>query len=375
MNFPTDALSIEKRIEAIDPIAYAKSRNYLNGSVTYISPYLTHGYITLPYLRDRVLKRFSKKDSYTFIFELAWREFFSRTWEMKGDAIFTSLKHEQEGVHEKKGLPKAYLLKKTGIRAIDTSLHDLEESGYVHNHARMWMAMLITNVAKIAWWEGARHMYYHLLDGDRASNSLSWQWVTGTFSSKRYIANQEMINKYALTPQYETYLDVPVETLLTDKGVPQELSDSSPFKLPLDDGELLFSSFSLSEMRKKETWLYSMWTLDPQWTPTISGNSGDVEKILFVEREDLALFPMSAKRITFFLELAKNITGIKVFYGSLSDIEKALSGISVYKKHHPGIFHWLGTVSSPDYLFPEVKEVPGGFMSYWKKCEAYLYSK
>ena len=33
-------------------------------------------------------------------------------------------------------------------------------------------------------------MYYHLLDGDWASNALSWQWVAGSNASKKYYANQ-----------------------------------------------------------------------------------------------------------------------------------------------------------------------------------------
>jgi len=33
----------------------------------------------------------------------------------------------------------------------------------------------------------------HLLDGDAASNVCSWQWVAGTFSSKKYFCNQEIL--------------------------------------------------------------------------------------------------------------------------------------------------------------------------------------
>ena len=51
-------------------------------------------------------------------------------------------------------------------------------------------------------------MYYYLLDADWASNSLSWQWVAGSNSNKKYFANQQNINKYCFTNQTDTFLDV-----------------------------------------------------------------------------------------------------------------------------------------------------------------------
>ncbi len=368
MNFPTDAASIEKRIESINPISYGKTRNFLDGQVTHMSPYITHGYISLPSLRERVLAKYSKKDSYTFIFELAWREFFQRTWDREGDAIFYSLRHAQEDVKYATGLPKAYLAHNTQIQAIDQALNDLTTYGYVHNHARMWMAMLVTNIAKTGWQGGSRHMYYHLLDGDRASNTLSWQWVCGTFSSKKYIANQEMINKYALVKQRSTYLDEPVEELL-EKNVPALLVDHDEPSLPLIDTHLLEKTISDTEIKKTETWLYSMWTLDPNWRPT---NTSNVQKILFVDKDDLLLFPMSEKRIAFFLELSKNIDGMQIFYGTLDQLHISLSGVPLYRKYHPALKKWHGNETAPQYLFPLVSTIPGGFMSFWKKCEAFL---
>lgn len=368
MHFPTTRDEIEQRIDAIDVIAYARNRNFLNGSVTHLSPYITHGYISLPSLRDRVLQKFTKKEAYTFIFELAWREFFQRTWQKEGDAIFYSLKQPQVNVFHKTGLPKSYIDKKTKIEAIDKALNDLEDIGYVHNHARLWMASLITGIGKTAWQEGARHMYYHLLDGDRASNTLSWQWVAGTFSSKQYIANQDMINKYAMSKQYGTYLDTAVESLAS-VDTPQILVEHETYNLALDDTLLQEESISRDTIEVKETWLYSMWALDPVWKPTVSK---DIQKILFIDKDDLLRYPMSVKRLAFILALSKNIEGMRVYYGSLSDLKDALQGSTVYKKHHVTMLTWPGTMSNPEYLFPQVTTIPGGFMSFWKKCEPYL---
>lgn len=368
MHFVTDYQKILEKVHAINPIDYGSTRNNIDGAVTHLSPYLTHGVISLPLVRDVVLQKYSVKDAYTFIFELAWREFFQRTWENKGDAIFSSLRQSQEGMVHDKGLPVAYLSNATGIQAIDTALLELTRDGCVHNHSRMWLAMLVTVIAKTNWQEGARHLYFHLLDGDRASNTLSWQWVAGTFSSKQYIANQDMINKFSPVAQRNSYLDYPVDTLL-DRGIPEELKEHALFELKLDDALLLKKSISLSAFSKKEVWLYSLWTLDPVWKPTASV---EVAKILFIDRDDLARFPMSKKRLQCIIDLSQNIEGIQLYYGSLSDITSALSGKEVYKKHHAGSFHLPGEKSSPEYLFPEVADIPNGFMSFWKKCERYL---
>ena len=56
--------------------------------------------------------------------------------------------------------------------------------GYVHNHARMWLASVVCHLAGADWRAGAAWFSFHLLDGDLASDTLSWQWVAGTGSHK-----------------------------------------------------------------------------------------------------------------------------------------------------------------------------------------------
>lgn len=56
-HFPTDLASILARLEGIDPIRYGRDRNYLTGSVTYLSPYISRGFLTVADIRDRMLMR------------------------------------------------------------------------------------------------------------------------------------------------------------------------------------------------------------------------------------------------------------------------------------------------------------------------------
>ena len=71
----------------------------------------------------------------------------------------------------------------------------------------MYIASIVCNIAKSHWKLPSKWFYYYLLDGDLASNNLSWQWVCGANSSKKYYANQENINKFCFTKQKNTFLD------------------------------------------------------------------------------------------------------------------------------------------------------------------------
>jgi len=79
---------------------------------------------------------------------------------------------------------------------IDRAVHQLYTTGYLHNHARMWLASYIVHLRKVHWRVGADWMVGYLLDGDLASNHLSWQWVAATFSNKPYLFNAENVARY-----------------------------------------------------------------------------------------------------------------------------------------------------------------------------------
>jgi deoxyribodipyrimidine photo-lyase len=61
----------------------------------------------------------------------------------------------------------------------------------------MWLASYLVHVRKVRWQAGAAWLHGHLLDGDLASNSLSWQWVAGTFSSRPYLFNNDNVARHA----------------------------------------------------------------------------------------------------------------------------------------------------------------------------------
>ena len=86
---------------------------------------------------------------------------------------------------------------KTGIECYDTWIDELRGNNYLHNHSRMWFASIWIFTFRLPWQIGAMLFMKHLLDGDAASNTLSWRWVAGMHTNKKpYIASKENINKY-----------------------------------------------------------------------------------------------------------------------------------------------------------------------------------
>ncbi len=190
---PTDA-ALQQRIAAINIQAYGKTRNHLDGRVTRLSPYLTHGFTDIPVLFEQLPKLTLQEK---LAFEFGWREFFHHVWHRSGDAILSDMRPALPGIAYSPALPDDIREGRTGLQVIDRAVHELYQTGYLHNHARMWIASYVVHLRKVHWRAGADWMYAHLLDGDLASNHLSWQWVAATFSAKPYLFNAENVARHA----------------------------------------------------------------------------------------------------------------------------------------------------------------------------------
>ncbi len=85
----------------------------------------------------------------------------------------------------------------TGIDGFDDWARALVETGWLHNHTRMWFASIWIFTLNLPWVLGADFFLRHLLDGDPASNTLSWRWVAGLHTrGKAYAARAENIRRY-----------------------------------------------------------------------------------------------------------------------------------------------------------------------------------
>lgn len=186
-------------------LAYAQSRNYDYGpatraNVARLSPYLRHRLITEAEVATAVLQHHNLQSSEKFIQEVCWRTYWKGwlehhpdLWQAYRAAVVTDHAELADDASRADAYVKA-TNGQTGIACFDAWTQELTNTGYLHNHARMWFASIWIFTLRLPWTLGADFFYRHLLDGDPASNTLSWRWVAGLHTKgKTYLARANNI--------------------------------------------------------------------------------------------------------------------------------------------------------------------------------------
>lgn len=357
MTFETSYQSILEQIDRIDPIAYSQNRNYVDGSVSYLSPYISRGVISTKFILDRLHERgFKMMEMGKFVQELAWRDYWQQVWIAKEEEINFDLKHPQPDVKNTK-MSSAIIEADTGISIIDEHINLLETTGYIHNHMRMYVASIACNIGKSHWKVPAQWMYYHLLDGDWASNALSWQWVAGANANKKYYANQENINNFFHSDQTGTFLDVEYEEF-ENLSIPEILKGTSIPELSTS----LPASSERSIDLALPTLIYNYYNLDPNWRKDEKAN-----RVLLLEAGVFEQYPVSRNCIDFAFSLAKNIPGIQYYRGSFNQLIDEYKIDNIGYKEHP-LNQYSGQEDARDWMF-DAKGFYPSFFAFWKKCK------
>lgn len=125
-----------QQLQAVTPDRYARTRNYLNGAVTGLSPYLTHGLLTPIDVLSYLLQQQSLPVQHKLVQELGWREYYHHIWGHLGDGILKSLHAGPlpENVYDDV-LPPDVRNGSTGLPVFDEAVRTLYTSGTLHNHA------------------------------------------------------------------------------------------------------------------------------------------------------------------------------------------------------------------------------------------------
>nr|WP_315489846.1 hypothetical protein [uncultured Rhodoferax sp.] len=111
------------RLAAVQPAAYARTRNALDGAVTRLSPYLTHGLLSLRDVYEALNARHPLDAQHKFVFELGWRAYYRHVWAHLGESLHQSI---HPGLLPddayKPEVPADVLEARTGIPAIDLAV-------------------------------------------------------------------------------------------------------------------------------------------------------------------------------------------------------------------------------------------------------------
>ncbi len=185
--------------------AYAAGRNSDTPgaqAVSGLSPWLRHRLI----LEEEVIaaaRRAHGPEADRFVAEVLWRTYWKgwlqlrpAVWGVYRDGVRAGL----DRIAAETGLRRTWedaCAGRTGIEGFDAWAQDLAATGYLHNHARMWFASIWIFTLRLPWELGADLFLRHLIDGDPASNTLSWRWVGGLHTAgKTYLATADNIARH-----------------------------------------------------------------------------------------------------------------------------------------------------------------------------------
>jgi deoxyribodipyrimidine photo-lyase len=115
----------------------------------------------------------------------------------------------------------------------------------------MWYASIWIHTLKLPWQLGADFFMKHLVDGDPASNTLSWRWVAGLQTrGKSYLATKSNIHKFtdgrctlkdhalATLPVEHNFLDYPPNSMKFNEMINIEWDENTGLLITCEDLDL-----------------------------------------------------------------------------------------------------------------------------------------
>ncbi len=209
---------------------YARDRNHVkpaHPAVSKLAPAIRHRLISEEEVASIVLQAHSFGRVEKFIQEVYWRRYW-KSWLALRPTVWSEYVSFLSD-SSKDPAVETIANAESGNAVIDHFAHELVTTGYLHNHARMWFAAWWVHEARLPWQWGADFFFRHLLDGDPASNTLSWRWVAGLQTpGKTYLARRSNLEKYLAPELLDSLADG-----LTDFENPRALQPEAFSKPPI----------------------------------------------------------------------------------------------------------------------------------------------
>ena len=222
---------------------YATRRNYDHGpgkhaSVSALSPYIRRRLVTEQEVVAAALAAHGPQVAKTYVEEVIWRGYFKgwlerrpQVWDSYVHGLTTDIMALKRDRRMRRDVDLA-TSGQTGIDCFDAWVQELVDTGYLHNHARMWFASIWIFTLGLPWRLGADFFFRYLLDGDAAANTLGWRWVAGLHTrGKPYPArpqNIEMFTGGRFAPGHHDLAEV-------TQGLEATEPDGLPTIMPIRD--------------------------------------------------------------------------------------------------------------------------------------------
>ena len=119
--------------------------------------------------------------------ELIWRDFYHQILHHHPRVVGHAFKPAYDAIKWAHGkhadsLFAAWCEGRTGYPLVDAAMHQINQTGYMHNRLRMVVASFLTKDLGLDWRRGEAYFALHLIDFDLAANNGGWQWAASTGS-------------------------------------------------------------------------------------------------------------------------------------------------------------------------------------------------
>ena len=207
--------------------SYEARRNFDFGpanrsNVSELSKFISHRVLFEYDVVQRALAQYPTEISGKFIQEVFWRIYW-KGWLEHRPAVWNDYASFDHDATPERLFQQA-VTGKTGIDCFDYWSDELQNTNYLHNHARMWFASIWIFTLGLPWQLGAKFFMQHLFDGDAASNTLGWRWVAGIQTiGKHYVARATNIEQFTngrFSPNNLNEAPVPVASSKTYEIIP-----------------------------------------------------------------------------------------------------------------------------------------------------------
>lgn len=156
---------------------YKEERDFLHlDASSNLSLDLRFGTIGIREVLRRVLPL---ENSEEFVRQLIFRDYYAYLLFHLPYIEHKNYKYNFNGIEDEQKF-RAFCEARTGVPIVDAGVRELLKSGNMHNRVRMVVASFFTKDLLLPWQWGESFFAQHLLDFDKASNVLSWQWSAGT---------------------------------------------------------------------------------------------------------------------------------------------------------------------------------------------------
>jgi deoxyribodipyrimidine photo-lyase len=154
---------------------------------SYLSTHLRFGTVSVRRLAREAMQRSqaASRGAEVWLSELIWRDFYHHVLHHHPRVVTQAFKPEYDRIAWEHGkhadaLFAAWCEGRTGYPLVDAAMHQLVQTGYMHNRLRMVTASFLTKDLGLDWRRGEAFFALHLNDFDLAANNGGWQWAASS---------------------------------------------------------------------------------------------------------------------------------------------------------------------------------------------------